>query len=155
MHASDGSSVYVDNMKNSICGLLMLFCLQCSFAGSDQTYGDAEVKEVISVYDGDTFIVNIMGYPPIVGTRIPIRVAGVDTPEIRGTTGYTKELSEKARKFTSYKLLNAKKIVLKNLRRDKYFRILADVYVDGVNLAQELIRVGLGKNYDGGPRPTW
>ena len=52
-------------------------------------------------------------------------------------------------------LCHADKIKLKNMRRGKYFRIVADVYVDGVNLAKELNRVGLGKEYGGGTRPTW
>ena len=136
--------------------LLILFLfLQYPYAGGKKTYGDVIIKDVISVYDGDTFKINIKGYPPIVGEEISIRIAGIDTPEIRGTTGYVKEIAEKARKFTEHKLKNAKKIELKNIRRGKYFRIVADVYVDGVNLAKELIRVGLGKEYGGGTRPSW
>ena len=84
-----------------------------------------------------------------------MRIAGIDTPEKRGTSGYVKELAEKARRFTEHKLMNAKKIELRNMRRGKYFRIVADVYVDGVNIAKELIRVGLGKEYGGGTRPSW
>lgn len=41
-------------------------------------YGTATVSKVISVYDGDTFRVNIDSLPPIVGKNIPIRVNGVD-----------------------------------------------------------------------------
>ncbi len=123
------------------------------YAGEE--YGNAVVDKVISVYDGDTFRVNIKDYPPIIGEDMPIRIAGINTPEIRGTTGYTQEVAQKARKFTQYQLKKAKIIELKNMRRGKYFRIVADVYIDGVNLSRELIRVGLAKRYDGGPRPTW
>ena len=133
--------------------LLLLF--QFSYAGGKKTYGNVIVKDVIRVYDGDTFFINIKDYPPIIGENISIRINGIDTPEKRGTSGYVKELAEKARKFTEHKLMNAKTIELRNMRRDKYFRILADVYVDGVNLAKELIRVGLGKEYGGGTRPSW
>jgi tRNA G10 N-methylase Trm11 len=38
---------------------------------------------------------------------------------------------------------------------NKYFRILADVYVDGVNLADELIQHGHAKSYDGGTKSSW
>jgi endonuclease YncB( thermonuclease family) len=41
-------------------------------------YGTVTVSKVISVYDGDTFRVNIDSLPPIVGRNIPIRVNGVD-----------------------------------------------------------------------------
>jgi len=123
------------------------------YAGEE--YGNAVVDKVISVYDGDTFRVNIKDYPPIIGEDMPIRIAGINTPEIRGTTGYTQEVAQKARKFTQYQLKKAKIIELKNMRRGKYFRIVADVYIDGVNLSRVLIRVGLAKRYDGGPRPTW
>ena len=135
--------------------LIFFIIFQFSYAGGKKTYGDVIIKDVISVYDGDTFKVNIKGYPSIVGEEISIRIAGIDTPEIRGTTGYVKEIAEKARKFSEYKLRHAKKIELKNMRRGKYFRIVADVYVDGANLAKELIRVGLGKEYGGGTRPSW
>jgi endonuclease YncB( thermonuclease family) len=32
--------------------------------------------------------------------------------------------------------------VLKNIKRGKYFRLIADVYVDGVNLGEQLVRQG-------------
>ena len=133
--------------------IIFIFLFQFSYASGKKTYGI--VKYIVSVYDGDTFMVNIKGYPPIVGDEISIRINGVDTPEKRGTSGYVKELAEKARKFTEHKLMNAKTIELRNMRRGKYFRIVADVYVDGQNLAKELIRVGLGKEYGGGTRPSW
>jgi micrococcal nuclease len=40
-------------------------------------YGTVTVSKVISVYDGDTFRVNIDSLPPIVGKNIAIRVNGV------------------------------------------------------------------------------
>lgn len=134
---------------------MVFFCFFHQAAAGDITYGSVMVKDVVSVYDGDTFKVNIEGYPPIVGENISIRIAGIDTPEIRGTTGYTKEAAQKARLFTRNRLRKAKVIKLKNIRRGKYFRILADVFVDGENLGKELMRVGLAKRYDGGQRPTW
>ena len=60
-------------------------------------YGTVTVSKVISVYDGDTFRVNIDSLPPIVGKNIAIRVNGVDTPEIRGKCLYEKNLALKER----------------------------------------------------------
>lgn len=47
-------------------------------------YGSATVSEVTSIYDGDSFRVNIEGWPPIIGQRAPIRVKSVDAPDLRG-----------------------------------------------------------------------
>jgi micrococcal nuclease len=39
------------------------------------------------------------------------------------------------------------------MQREKYFRIVADVNVDGGSLGQELIDQELAKPYDGGKNP--
>jgi micrococcal nuclease len=49
-------------------------------------------------------------------------------------------------------LKNAKVIELKNMKRGKYFRIVADVYYDGKNLAEILIKNKLAVKYDGGTK---
>lgn len=118
-------------------------------------YGDAVVTEVTSIYDGDTFRCNLQGYPPIAGERIGIRINGIDTPEMRDSRPAIKALARKAKQHTVQCLREGKQIVLRNMRRGKYFRIVADVYVDGRNLGQELIAAGLAKSYDGGKKPKW
>lgn len=47
-------------------------------------------------------------------------------------------------------LKDAERIVLKNMGRGNYFRIAADVIVDGENLADALIKAGLAVRYNGG-----
>jgi endonuclease YncB( thermonuclease family) len=118
-------------------------------------YGTVTVSEVISVYDGDTFRVNIDSLPPIVGKNIAIRVNGVDTPEIRGKCQYEKDLALEARDFVRSKLANAKEIKLTNLQRGKYFRVVANVVVDGVSLERELLDNKLAYEYDGGKKSSW
>ena len=118
-------------------------------------YGTVTVSKVISVYDGDTFRVDIDSLPPIVGKNIPIRVNGVDTPEIRGKCEYEKNLALKARDFVRVKLANAKEIKLTNLQRGKYFRVVANVLVDGVSLEQELLDNKLAYEYSGGKKLSW
>ena len=39
-----------------------------------------------------------------------------------------------------------------NMMRGKYFRIVADVYADGENLAEALIDTGIAVRYDGGKK---
>ena len=134
------------------------FILLITISLSAQTapqYGTVTVSKVISVYDGDTFRVNIDSLPPIVGKNIAIRVNGVDTPEIRGKCQYEKNLALKARDFVRGKLANAKEIKLTNLQRGKYFRVVANVVVDGVSLEQELLDNKLAYRYDGGKKLNW
>ena len=49
-------------------------------------------------------------------------------------------------------LKDAETINLKNIERGKYFRIVADVFVDGKSLADELIEAGLAVADDGGTK---
>ena len=113
------------------------------------------IDRVISVYDGDTFRVDIDEFPPIVGRNIAIRILGIDTPEIKGSCRKERELAIKARDFTR-KYLNAANIVsLTNLRRDKYFRILANVHIDGKNLGDALLTQKLAVVYSGKSKFNW
>ena len=112
------------NMSSRLIVLSILITFQVQAAPQ---YGTVTVSKVISVYDGDTFRVNIDSLPPIVGKNIPIRVNGVDTPEIQGKCKYEKNLALKARDFVRAKLANAKEIKLTNLQRGKYFRVVANV----------------------------
>ena len=115
-----------------------------------------QASDVVSVYDGDTFKVDLEGIHPIFGDNVSIRVNGIDTPEITGETDEVEALARKARDFVRAKLEAATKIELRNPQRGKYFRILADVYVDGASLAEALTGAGLAKAYDGtGAKPTW
>lgn len=115
-------------------------------------YGNVTVDSVTSIYDGDTFRVNISSYPGIVGEKMGIRVNGIDTPEMKGKCEKEKILARKAKKFTVNFLRSSKVIELRNMQRGKYFRIVADVYGDGKNLTDELVKNGLGVRYDGGTK---
>lgn len=117
---------------------------------SSKKYGDVLVSEVTSIYDGDTFRVNIREYPELIGNRIAVRVNDIDTPEMRGGCEQEKALAKRAKQFTVQRLREAGKIELRNMKRGKYFRIVADVYVDGRNLGSMLIEEGLAVPYDGG-----
>ena len=135
--------------------LVIVLCLGAFVVQATTVYGSVTVSKVISVYDGDTFRVNIDSLPPIVGKNIPIRLLGVDTPEIQGKCQYEKDLALKARDFVRIKLDGAREIKLYSLQRGKYFRVVAGVMVDGVSLAQELLENELAYNYSGGKKLSW
>ena len=119
---------------------------------ADKAYGNVTIAEVTSIYDGDTFRANIPDYPPIIGQHMGIRINGVDTPEMRGKCEQEKALARKAKQYTVSILRNAKTIELRNMQRGKYFRIVADVYADGQNVGEGLVREGLAVHYDGGKK---
>lgn len=134
--------------------LIVLFIASISMA-AEKTYGDITVCQIVSVYDGDTFKVDVPGWPDIVGKNMSIRIYGIDTPEIKGTSGRIKDTALRARTELTNILTFGKLIELRNMRRGKYFRIIADVYVDGKNVAKAMIDKGLAKEYYGGARPIW
>ena len=129
---------------------LLIFIFFIGLLQAKQNYGNIIVNEVTSIYDGDTFKVNINSYPPIIGKKMSIRLNGIDTPEIRGSKcKKEKQLAYKAKRLTVNTLRNAKVIELRNIQRGKYFRIVADVYVDDKSLAKILIKNKLAVKYYG------
>lgn len=141
---------------------IIVFLICCLFAFTNasasvnnKNFGQVRVGEVTSIYDGDTFRVNILGWPGIIGERIPVRVNGVDTPELKGKCKEEILLARKAKKVTVDFLRSAKNIELRNLKRGKYFRVVADVYGDGLRLSDRLVSMGLAYEYHGGKKRSW
>jgi len=107
---------------------------------------------IASVYDGDTFKINLNCSLAVYCEKVPVRVLGVDTAEIKGQTEREKEMAQKAKTFTK-DFLAQEPITLSNCTRDKYFRLLCDVTNgQGKNLAKELIKAKLGYEYWGGKK---
>jgi endonuclease YncB( thermonuclease family) len=114
-------------------------------AFTKRVYGRARA-EVVRIKDGDTITFNIDGYPPIVGHEIDVRVYGIDTAELRSG-------GETAREYVIARLPLGTEVVLDNLRRGKYFRIVADVILpNGESLARELLERDLAYEYFGGTK---
>ncbi len=135
--------------------MLLLAFLMVFNSYANPQYNPLIVSKVISVYDGDTFRVNIDSLPPIIGQNIAIRVNGIDTPEIRGKCKKEKELAINARDFVRNLLLKAKVIKLTNIARGKYFRIVANVLIDGDSLEKQVLNKKLAYVYDGGKKLGW
>ena len=115
-------------------------------------FGDYEGAIYVRNYDGDTITFNLPNLHPIIGNKIRVRLNGLDTPEIRGKCDKEKYNAEQARDMVTDILKDAEQITLKNMERGKYFRIAADVIVDGENLADILIEAGMAVRYDGGKK---
>jgi micrococcal nuclease len=125
-------------------------------AAAQENYGSAKVAEVTSIYDADTFRANIDGWPPIIGERIPVRVLGINAPELRSRcdTEAEKErekaLARQAKQYTVEALRSASEIELRHLERGNFYRVLAEVYVDGESLGHRLMQAGLAIPYEEG-----
>ena len=135
--------------------LKFILLILVSFSVNATEYGNATVSEVRTIFDGDSFRADINGWPDIIGKSVPIRVLGVDAPEMRGKCEAEKILARQAKQHTVALLRSGKVIELKNTQRGKYFRILANVIIDGESLADSLVSNGLARRYDGGKRDGW
>jgi endonuclease YncB( thermonuclease family) len=108
--------------------------------------------EVIKVYDGDT--ITIAAKMPFKGSplyRLPVRLNGIDTPEIKGKSEDEISVAKEARDALSALILH-KNVVLKNVATEKYGRILADVYLDELHINKWLIDQRFAVKYDGGTK---
>jgi len=95
------------------------------------------------------------GLPPELSEML-VRVAGVDTPEIRGKCEAEKTLAIQARDYVTRSLAEARSVKFCNPAWGKYGkRVIAEVVIDGENLATTLIERGLGRSYGGERRKGW
>ncbi len=134
---------------------VLLFFVSTVAYAADKQFGNVFVSDVTSIYDADTFRVNIKNWPDVIGKHMSVRVLGVDAPEIRGKCPAEKQAARLAKQFTVKMLRSAKVVELRNIKRGKYFRILAEVYVDNQSLAEALISAHHARVYDGGKRLSW
>ena len=136
----------------SLAGFLALFLFPDALPGEEKTYGDIVGVVYRGNYDGDTIRFDIPDVHPLLGKNIAIRLLDVDTPEIRGKCPAEKELALAARDFVRGMLAKAKQITFMNTGRGKYFRIVAGVVADGVDVSGALLKAGLAVPYHGGKK---
>ena len=107
---------------------------------------------VIKVYDGDTItIASNLPYKESPLYRFHVRLNGIDSPEIKGKTHAEKELAKKSKDALT-NLIFGKYITLKNVSTEKYGRVLADVYLQDVNISQWMLNNNYAIKYDGGKK---
>lgn len=140
-------------MKNLLQITIILFLIQSALITAN--YKD-EIKDftIVKVRDGDTFIIDISNIPDVFGKNIAVRIRGIDTPELNDKREEIRKISIQAKEELE-KLFNSgdasqkdaigdsgqkPKIVLYNLGRDKYFRLLASVKVGNIDVAEYLIK---------------
>ena len=119
-------------------------------------YGSVRVDEVASVLDGDTIRVTVDEWPPIIGERIPVRIAGINAPERRSRCNTEaekereRELAADARIYPVERLRGADVIELRQIERGSFYRIIAQVWVDGEDIGAEMLAEGHALPYQPG-----
>ncbi|MGB4068824.1 MAG: thermonuclease family protein [Nitrospira sp.] len=104
--------------------------------------------------DGDTCTVTLNDpfLPPVLGDHIPVRLAGIDTPELKGDCAAERALAIQARDFLVARLATAVRVDLHSPARDKYFRLNGRLLADDRDPSQGLITANLARPYDGGKK---
>jgi len=120
---------------------------------------------IVEVYDGDTIKTNMSSRLPDPLGKVSIRIRGVDTPEMPAksyaTTGKLNragcvkeaELAIEAKEFVEWLAQGHTKMKVDNFKWGKYGgRIVGDVRINGVDVAEALIFAELAVPYDGGTK---
>lgn len=107
---------------------------------------------VIKVYDGDTItIASKLPYLSSPLYRFSVRLSGIDCAEIKSKEEDEKKCAELAKEELTKLILN-KIVYLKNVKVEKYGRVLADVYIGELHLNNYMLERRLAVEYDGGTK---
>jgi endonuclease YncB( thermonuclease family) len=142
-------------MKELQCWLVLCFiAVMVSVAPSNSatarekpdtpnTYGSAAVSRVVQIAPDGTLFCNIDDFPPVIGSNIPVILEGIEPAE----SGIVdKEVIAFLEQTLTSKSADAPpSIVLNNIRRGPTFCLVADVEIDGKDLAHLLVEKGLAR----------
>jgi micrococcal nuclease len=114
---------------------------------------------VVRVQDGDSAVMSVdLGFR--VHVQLPIRLLGLDTPELNAADEKERIAAVLARSFLKG-LIEGKLVRLRTQRApEKYGRWLGEVWllgegVQGESVNQMMLDAGHGRSYDGGRREPW
>ena len=131
--------------------LFLVFLLWSWFAAKGQ-YQDVQL---VRIYDGDNITVDLPCEDPLVCDAIPIRIKGIDAPEILGHCAKERALAKVARDYLRSFCVQ-KIISLSDCERGKYFRLACRVAANNVDISSHMIKKRLARQYKGkGKRKSW
>ena len=134
--------------------LFLILFLLASPAHAQEFY----VYKPVKITDGDTIKLDVSKESPLIKKLgLSVRIKGIDTPEKAPRAKCNKEniLGQQATVFTTY-LIGNKELLLSQVENDRYGgRIIANVKVGGVDVAQELLKKGLARVYNGEKKKSW
>ncbi len=101
-----------------------------------RNYWDKEIQgKVIKIADGDTFTLIFEN-----DFDVRVRLNGIDCPE------KSQPFSKRAKQALS-DFIFAKMVVVRYKNKDGYGRVLGDVFVDGLHINKEMLKLGLSWHY--------
>ena len=89
-----------------------------------------------SCYDGDTCTTT---------TKEKIRLACIDTPELRGSRA--DPIPAKAARDYLNGLVSGEEVSIRRITKDRYGRTVAEISKDGINIQERLVKEGLASIY--------
>ena len=136
----------------------MIIFLIILFLASPAHAQEFYVYKPVKITDGDTIKLDVSKESPLIKKLgLSVRIKGIDTPEKGSKAKCDKEnaLGQQATKFTT-ELVGNKELLLSEVKNDKFGgRIVANVKVGGVDIAQELLKKGLARVYNGEKKKSW
>ena len=134
--------------------IFLILILLASPAHAQEFY----VYKPVKITDGDTIKLDVSKESPLIKKLgLSVRIKGIDTPEKGSKAKCDKEnaLGQQASKYTT-ELVGNKELLLSEVKNDRYGgRIVANVKVGGVDIAQELLKKGLARVYNGEKKKSW
>ena len=125
-------------MYKSRFNLIKTVLISFLFLGfSSEIHARLPTTIIKSCYDGDTCTT-------IDGEKI--RLACIDTPELKGKNAKPNEAKE-ARDFLN-QLVSNKKVSIRRINKDRFGRIVAELFKNDINVQKLIIEKGYGKIYE-------
>lgn len=138
--------------KTILVAAMMVVCA----TASAQDYGTYQIpkSDITSVYDGDTLYITEKSCPPVFCDHIGVRLNGIDAPEMHGACQLEKDKAKSAKQFLSNAIKNGSVIELRNTSKEKYGRLIGDMYIDGSPVGDQMVSKGLAVAYHGEKKST-
>lgn len=108
-----------------------------------KTYGSIAVSRVVQIAPDCTIYCDIDEFPAVIGQNIPVILEGIEPAAVGAVDKEVLAFLEETLKPASQEA--ASSIVLNNLRRGRTFCLVADIEIDGKDLAQLLVEKGLAR----------
>lgn len=119
------------------------FIINSGLSTNSSTVG----SRLIRIIDGDTIVVTIPSWPSVVSNNIPVRIANIDAPERRCIDEWNE-----SREYLIRLMAGVDVVELCNIERGKYFRLIAEVWVDGESLGDRMIEGGYAVEHGSGKK---
>lgn len=150
-------------MKQNIIAILILtFCISYNVLSSKET-NTSKILEPINYYsypitkivDGDTIEIEVDFLPIELGKYIKLRINSIDSPELHGQCLDEVDKAKKAKKFLNDLIKSGRDVKIVLNGRDKYFRLLGDVIVDGKPVSVTMVETNHAVLYSGATKQSW